>query len=64
MYILMNVCTYVHTFVCTYIHTHIHTYQPTHSKNKITNFLVITFARNSGNCNLIGRAGCYDHMAT
>ena len=33
-----------------------------HCKNKIvkmTNFLVSTVARNSGNCNLIGCVGCY-----
>ena len=28
---------------------------------KITNFLVSTVARNSGNCNLIGCVGCYEY---
>ena len=35
-----------------------------HCKNKIvkiTNLLVSTVARNSGNCNLIGHVGCYGH---
>ena len=38
-----------------------------HGKNKIvkiTNLLVSTVTRNNGNCNLIGRVGCYDHMVT
>ena len=28
---------------------------------KITNLLVSTVARNNGNCNLIGRIGCYGY---
>ena len=35
-----------------------------HCKNKIvkiTNLLVSTVARNSGNCNLIGHVGCYGY---
>ena len=28
---------------------------------KITNLLVSTVARNNGNCNLIGRVGCYGY---
>ena len=35
-----------------------------HCKNKIvkiTNLLVSTVARNSGNCNIIGRVGCYGY---
>ena len=31
---------------------------------KITKSFVSTFARNNGNCNLIGRVGCYDSMVT
>ena len=31
---------------------------------KITNLLVSTVARNSGNCNLISHVGCYDRMVT
>ena len=38
-----------------------------HCKNKIakiTHLLVSTVERNSGNCNLIGRVGCYHCMVT
>ena len=34
------------------------------SKIKLSNSLVSTVARKSGNCNLIGCVGCYDHIVT
>ena len=43
------------------------TYFILHCKNKITkitNSFVSTVGRNNGNCNVIGRVGCYDCMVT
>ena len=50
-----------------YLFVIVHIYILLHCKNKIvkiTNLLINTVARNSGNCNLIGSVDCYDRMVT
>ena len=58
VYICMNPWMHVCIIICMYIHCE-------NKIVKITNLLVSTVARNSGNCNLIGRVGhiCnYNHI--
>ena len=75
MYIHTSAHTYIHR-LHTYIYMYINTCNSIylrglnitlHCKNKIVkinNLLVSTIARNSGNCNLAGRVGCYDNKVT